>query len=352
MTVRLTIGVFRYRLPFVKPWRYGGRTLTHREGRLVRIDDAETGRVGWGEAAPLPGFGVEELQEIDRALKSAIAMPLSDDPVSLVEELNQNAWQRLPASRCALVTALMDASCAGSLASALTPNAARRVKCHLAAGAVMAPVRILDSAWQTAKLKVGLVDNPRAEATALLAWISANPMHRFRLDASGQWDAARLRSFCNTLGAGADHVELLEQPTPPADVDALLDVASWSPIPIWADESVVSERWRELRGGVAGIVLKPMVCGGPDRAMAIAGELGLSAMVTTSLETAVGRAMCLHVAAALDVGEHRAHGLATGSWLAGDVLERGESTETPLLFLSEGPGLGLPVVGGADVFAE
>lgn len=345
----MSIRVRRYRVPFVSPWRYGSHTIDDREGRLVCVHDQETGRSGWGDAAPLPGFGVEELSDIDGALHEATVAAWAATPTALLAELNTARWAGLPASRCALVTALMDATSERSLATTLRPDAARCVRSQLAAGAAIGEARRMEDAWRTVKLKVGVAADPAAEADALRHWSTLNPEHVFRLDANGRWSADDVRAFVAALGDDVARVELLEQPTPAGEIDELLRVGQWCPIPVWADESVCTPHWRRLVGAVAGVVIKPMVCGGPDRAMDLAAELGVATMVTTSLESAVGRTMCVHVAAALDVRGAGAHGLATGNWLAGDVVLGGAAADAPDWVITDAKGLGPLEIGGRFV---
>ncbi len=349
MTPRLSLQVRRYRVPFVSPWLYGSTTIREREGRLVRIHDRETGRTGWGEAVPLPGFGVEDLDAIDAVLSGATAAAWSGAPASLSRELDTARWARWPASRCALVTALMDATCEQMLARELAAGAVTTVRSQLAAGAAVNEARRVDGAWQTVKLKVGVHVDPAAEADALRRWLELNPDHSFRLDANGQWTADRVRTFCSALGDDIGRIEMLEQPTPAGQLDELLGVQQWCPIPVWADESVYQAQWHRLAGGVAGVVVKPMVCGGPDRAIEKVRELGVAAMTTTSLESVVGRTMCAHVAAALDAHTPGVHGLATGDWLAGDVVRNVPLPDAPQWVLTDAAGLGPFDIGGPFV---
>jgi len=46
----------------------GTRTLHERRGLLLRLEGAD-GAVGWGEAAPLPGFSTETLDEATHRLR-------------------------------------------------------------------------------------------------------------------------------------------------------------------------------------------------------------------------------------------------------------------------------------------
>ena len=54
----------RYRLPLRSRFAAGGVDITHRDGILVRLTDAE-GRTGHGDIAPLPGLHRESLEEAE-----------------------------------------------------------------------------------------------------------------------------------------------------------------------------------------------------------------------------------------------------------------------------------------------
>ena len=58
----------RYRLPFRTPVRTAHGPWGERVGLLVRLTDA-TGRVGYGEAAPIPWFGTETVDEVEAACR-------------------------------------------------------------------------------------------------------------------------------------------------------------------------------------------------------------------------------------------------------------------------------------------
>jgi L-alanine-DL-glutamate epimerase-like enolase superfamily enzyme len=73
---------------------------------------------------------------------------------------------------------------------------------------------------------------------------------------------------------------------------------------------------------VRRVVLKPMVMGGLVSALALARrarEADVECVVTTTVDSAVGVAAALHLAAA--VANDLAHGLATSAWLLRDVGE-------------------------------
>ena len=115
---------------------------------------------------------------------------------------------------------------------------------------------------------------------------------------------------------------------PVAGIEAIAAVGRRSPIPVAADESIRGEAdaVRALDLGVTTLIVKPQALGGPDVALSIAAranEAGASVVVTSFLDSAVGVAHALHVAAAVDAAapQSRAHGLATATLLASDVAE-------------------------------
>ena len=93
---------------------------------------------------------------------------------------------------------------------------------------------------------------------------------------------------------------------------------------------------------VDGLVLKPMFIGGLQRSLTLAeraAAAGLSVVVTTALDAAIGRAGALHVAAACPQGALWPCGLDTGGLLERDLFVSDRvigGTISP-----RGPGLGL-----------
>ncbi|MCH1434153.1 MAG: hypothetical protein L7U56_00665, partial [Acidimicrobiales bacterium] len=73
-------------------------------------------------------------------------------------------------------------------------------------------------------------------------------------------------------------------------------------------------------GSIGFVVIKPQAFGGPDLAMAAierARASGVTPIVTSMIDSAIGVAHAVHVAAAS--GVDIAHGLATSALLASDV---------------------------------
>jgi L-alanine-DL-glutamate epimerase-like enolase superfamily enzyme len=169
---------------------------------------------------------------------------------------------------------------------------------------------------------------------------------QLRLDANGAWDVDRAIA---TIGAlrGLD-LELIEQPVPGHDVEGLARVRHAVGVPIAADEAVtsVAQARRILGAGAADVlVVKPMVLGGLGPARQLiqqAREAGRDVIVTTTVDTGVGVAAALHLAATLP-RPTRACGLATGPLLVGDLIGDRLAVEGGTMSISPRPGLGVEV---------
>lgn len=173
------------------------------------------------------------------------------------------------------------------------------------------------SGFPCVKVKVG-----RADPGADLALVSAvrdavGPSVSLRVDANGTWDEDTARSMLSRL-APLD-IELAEQPV--GTLESMSRLRRRVGVALAADECVRSiddaRRLRQLAAADA-IVLKVQPLGGMWPSLRIAEAAAVPAVVTTMMETSVGIAMALHLAASLP--ELRfACGLATAGALGDDV---------------------------------
>ncbi|MFC5302872.1 enolase C-terminal domain-like protein [Azospira restricta] len=336
---------FPYALPLAARWP--GATLPGavRAGWLLRID-ADDGRRGWGECAPLPAHGGESPAAAADALRQWCARL----PGQRVDEaLAAPDAFAAPAARAAVDSALLDlAAQAVELPLWRHLNAAAgggTVAVNAMAGDALAgaPARIaaaLAAGFTVIKLKVGVGDAGR-ELAALRELAAALPPHaRLRLDANRAWDAATAAHVCAALAELP--VESLEEPLAAPTPAALAALQRELPFALAIDES-----WRELdheeffaAPPVRRLVLKLAAHSGLRPALATARRAraaGIDCVVTTGVDSACGTLAAAHLAAA--IGNGLAHGLATSDWLAAD-------TGTPpaigngRLQLPEVPGLG------------
>jgi O-succinylbenzoate synthase len=179
------------------------------------------------------------------------------------------------------------------------------------------------SGCRTAKVKVA--DHPeslREDLARLEAVRSAlGPDGAVRCDANGVWTVDAAISAIPLLDRAAGGLEYVEQPC--RTLDELATVRRKVNIRIAADESIrrATDPLRVAVAGAADIaVIKCSPLGGIRRSLEVASAAGLPCVVSSALETSVGLAAGIRLAAALPELEF-ACGLGTLSLFAGDVVQ-------------------------------
>jgi o-succinylbenzoate synthase len=194
-----------------------------------------------------------------------------------------------------------------------------------AVGPEQAAQVVRDSAGcRTAKVKVAEPGQTEADDLARVEAVrdALGPAGKLRVDANGGWDvdtAVRTIRLLDRVG-----LEYVEQPC--RTVEELAAVRRRVDVPVAADESIrrAEDPLRVARLHAADIaVLKVQPLGGVAACLRIAEQIGLPVVVSSALESSVGIAAGLALAAALPTLPY-ACGLATLQLLDGDV------TSTPL----------------------
>ncbi|MBA3425813.1 MAG: o-succinylbenzoate synthase [Rubrobacteraceae bacterium] len=317
-------GIYRYALPFTEPLTLKGTTLHGREGLLLRLtgDDSE----GWGEAAPLPGFSRETLDEAtDQLLEASEAMsatgrsPSENVPATLgattapsvrfaveLATLNLNANRR-----DASALELLDTNASGLLpVNGLLSGLAYEV--------VAEARRMRDAGYRAVKLKVGgLPVREDAELVRDVGGVLGDGVS-LRLDANRAWSFDEAMEFAR---ATRDvHIEYVEEPL--ADAALLPRFAEEVNVPVALDESLVGMEPEDLapHGYAWAIVLKPTLLGGISHTLRFADQarrLGITPVISAAYECGIGTLGLISLSVA--IGGAPA-GLDTYRRLAGDVL--------------------------------
>ncbi len=175
---------------------------------------------------------------------------------------------------------------------------------------------------RTAKVKVAEPGQTEADDLARVEAVRAalGPGGAIRVDANGAWDvdtAARLIPLLDNAAGGLEYVE-----QPAATLAELALVRRRVEVPIAADESIrrAADPLRVAVAEAADIaVLKVASLGGVRACLEVAERCGLPVVVSSALETSIGIAAGLALAAALPELPY-ACGLATVSLLTRDVV--------------------------------
>jgi o-succinylbenzoate synthase len=179
----------------------------------------------------------------------------------------------------------------------------------------------------TAKVKVA--DHPGSLADDL-ARVEAvrdalGPSGAIRIDANGGWDTDTAIAVIPQFDRAAGGLQYVEQPC--RTIDELALVRRHVTVRIAADESIrrAGDPLRVAVAGAADIaVLKCAPLGGVRRSVQVAEAAGLPCVVSSALETSVGLAAQVALAAALPELDF-ACGLGTLSLLHGDLVPDAEA---------------------------
>lgn len=200
---------------------------------------------------------------------------------------------------------------------------------------------------RTAKVKVAERGQSLAEEIARLEAVrdALGPGGMIRIDANGAWEVDEAVSRLVHLDRAAGGLEYVEQPC--ADVAGLAAVRRRTSVPVAADESVrrAEDPFEVVRQDAADIiVLKVQPLGGVRACLELAEQVGLPVVVSSALESSVGLAAGVALAAALPRLDH-ACGLATSQLLVQDTVDE------PLLPVDGAIAVGRPVPSPASLEA-
>jgi O-succinylbenzoate synthase len=282
--MRLRFQHRRYRLPFRTTVRTAHGPWVAREGVYVRLETAE-GRVAFGEAAPIPHFGTETIEEIDATCR-AWGEWVEESELAAVPQTSV-------CLRHALTTALGKLHARGQeIPSA--ESSSWGVAALLSAGRAAVdqiPAKV-DGGFRIFKWKVGVADIDE-ELGLLDELCAAMPEGgKLRLDANGAWTAKQASRW---LDRCADRpIEFVEQPISPdarGAKDILLGLAADFPTLLGLDESLVTdsdvERW--IADGWKDIfVVKPMLLANPVDVLTRLSRANADVVFSSALETGLG----------------------------------------------------------------
>lgn len=276
--------VYRWQVPMDAGVVLRERRLKTRDGLFIHLQDGE--RQGWGEIAPLPGFSVETLEEAQSALVAwSLAWRQGENP-----------------PEPSLPSVAFGVSCALAELNDELPLEAEYRAVPLCTGdpdELFARLAALPGE-KVAKVKIGLYGSGCVTAGWINLLHEAIPDLQLRLDANRAWTPLKAQQFAKYVHPQyRDRIAFLEEPCKTRDDSRAF--ARETGIAIAWDESLREADFRfQAEPGLRALVIKPTLTGSLRKVreqVATAHALGLTAVISSSIESSLGLTQLARIAA-------------------------------------------------------
>jgi len=328
--------------------------IRHITAIFLRLE-LRDGRSAWGCTVAHPDLTGEKPADVVRACQAASALAGDLNPLNMEYSLGVVAskLKHSPAALCAFDLALYDLLGLAADMPLYRLLGGFRDRIQTSATVTIAPVEeSVEMAQARAglgfrmlKIKGGV--NSEEDVQRVKAIHRALPDHTLRLDADGGYSVKQALDVARELGK---MIEMLEQPTPTADLEGLREVTHYSPVPVLADQSARTPASAlTLVGGqmVNGLSVKLATCGGvhcAQQMVAVVRAARLDVMISCVVEPALLTAAGLSLA--LSSPAVRYGDLDGFLFVANDPTEPGFRLQDGWLIAGNRPGLGCGVTLG------
>lgn len=326
-----------YNLPFVYPFTISRGTKTHQPTLIVELE--HLGIKGYGEAPAIPFYNMS----VDKMIADIEAKKKFIEKYALTEP--ERYWHYLhhllPQNNflvCALDIAAWDIY--GKMRNeplyklwGFNPEKAPITDYTIGIDTLGNMLKkIEENPWPIYKVKLGT-----PEDINIIRAIREATSSKIRVDANAGWTLSGARKLIEQLEEL--DIELIEQPLPVDEWDNMSELFALSEVPLFADESCVTEHDVEKCSKYFhGINIKLTKCGGitpAKRMITKARTLGLKIMIGCMNETSIGSAAMAHLLPEVDYADADGPKL-----LAGDVAT-GLKYDAGRVIVSGRPGLGI-----------
>ncbi|WP_105902406.1 o-succinylbenzoate synthase [Vibrio gangliei] len=286
--------LYRYQIPMDSGVIVRDQRLLQRNGYIIELKDS--GKIGYGECAPLPGFSQETLEEVEVQLKEALEHWYQ---TGLWSDWNQYA----PSVAFAL-------SMAQAELSNLLPEQGEYRAAPLCSGDPDELLPVFDAMEETgrqkvAKVKVGLYE-PIRDGMLVNLFLESIPDLQLRLDANRSWTLEKALKFAQYVSPEyRARIAFLEEPCKTESLSR--DFAQKTGITIAWDEALQQTDFNEIEldslfgqeslgerflgEHVGAWVIKPTLIGSLERCNQLidfAHQHGIQTVISSSIESSLG----------------------------------------------------------------
>lgn len=324
--------LYRYQLPFKRPFITGAGTFHHRKGLILRY--AGSGIDIVSEVAPLPGFSKESLQQAEAYLVS-----IKNEANSFftnqftIDELGpwvstRSIYPSVTFGLSSLGLSLLSARLQKPVHSILNLIPASSLKVNAVIGksdedTFLSNARtLITRGFKVLKCKV--TANPGHLPHSLKVLADQNHDISFRLDANRSWPAAEVSELSSRFRNLP--VEYIEEPSPTETIEQFDLIADNCIFPVAADEILAEFGLQgviNLCKSNPYLIIKPTLLGNLIDIFATLrarDHLEDRVIFTTALESAVATRM-IAFAASVKGSATTAHGLNTGSLFRHNIAD-------------------------------
>jgi o-succinylbenzoate synthase len=281
-----------------------------RKGIILRLTD-ETGKVGWGEIAPISWFGSETLEQALDFCRQ-LSTEITDAMIFSIPD-------ELPACQFGFESARGEVGEQGA-------GSREQGETYLTYSALLPGGKAALEQWETLwkqgyrtfKWKIG-VDAIAQELEIFKLLVHRLPASaKLRLDANCGLSYEEANVWLETCDRLQANIEFIEQPLPVEQFHQMCELSVCYATAIALDESVATlnqlttcyaKGWREI------FVIKPGIVGSPSRLRQFCQQHEIDAVFSSVFETAIGRQAALQLAAALS-RQNRAVGFGVNHFFA------------------------------------
>lgn len=350
--------IFEIETRFVVPYKLTEGTLATTRAIFVKLTD-EDGVIGWGEANPNLSFTGESFEEAAHTLRETLlpaVLGFANPEPGRVDQLLDTLIAKHLCAKGAITMGLLDllgkrlrtpvSTLLGGVLHQTLP-----VLWPLNNGTADDDIRVIDDkaaqGFGSFMLKMGT--SPVEDEVRRVAQLEARYGDRLKFiaDANQGWTFDDAQIFLD--GVRGSKLAFVEQPVKKDELEQMASLAKGTPLPISADESVVSAAHaaKIAKLGAASVFsIKSSKNGGPLRAQrvaAVAEAFGIRCYMNSMLEFGVTQAASLQHAATLsnliDVG----HAYMSTLRLVDDPTDFSSFVRNGIVHIPNRDGLGVQV---------